>query len=276
MYNIYTTENDRETRAADIPQPGHLSRGSMVQKFENACRKIYDLEAHLDRVTETLKSWTGSLQDTRVVLLIDHSNSLNKHCDLDTLVTAVHSLEKFLLRAAIPYEVLGYTTDSWHGGKSRIDWMKDGSPILPGRLCDLLHVVYRSFDHQTDIPTDLSPMFHPDLLKENVDGEALEWAEQRLMAQQASHSIIVQFCDGVPVDDSTILENGEEFLLAHYLQVVGRLERESPVRLFGVGIQHDLQDYIVDGVTVETAEHAAEELLPAFSHWFANRPQTGS
>lgn len=170
-----------------------------------------------------------------VTLLVDHSGSMKDTRALAAAMTA-DIVSNTLLRQSIPVEVLGFTTRSWHGGQSRALWRQQGRPEKPGRLCDLLHIVYRdAAETNQNWISNLPLMASPDILKENVDGEALLWAYRRAAARDLTGWVCVLISDGTPVDDATILANGPPennwYLLKHLGSVVAQLNAEPSSRL---------------------------------------------
>ena len=142
---------------------------------------------------------------------------------------AVEGAIDALKHAGIAFEILGFTTSSWKGGQSRRAWRWAGRPAIPGRLCDLLHIVYHSADRGSVSPPKLAPALRPDLLHENIDGEALAWAASRLEASQWSRRVICLISDGAPVDDSTLLSNQDRDLLIRHLESTQRQLRAEGI-----------------------------------------------
>ncbi|WP_259666333.1 cobaltochelatase CobT-related protein [Rhizobium lentis] len=180
------------------------------------------------------------LQDIVVSILVDHSGSMRGQSILLAAAT-VEIAYDFLSRLGCRVEILGFTTVDWKGGRSRRLWRSRGTPKYPGRLSDLLHIVYRSAD-QRDAPVlgyVLKDMLRRDLLKENVDGEALEWAAGRLYQRPEKRKILMVLSDGAPVDDSTLHENGSDFLIDHLRCVIERLEADEHISLAAIGLNWD-------------------------------------
>ncbi|HTO30311.1 MAG TPA: CobT protein [Pararhizobium sp.] len=153
--------------------------------------------------------------------------------------------QNFLRQLGCKVEILGFTTSSWRGGKSRIRWERSGEMEKPGRLCDLLHIVYRSAADTriSSLNYGLKNMLRPDLLKENVDGEALEWASERLFKRDETSKLLLVLSDGAPVDDSTLKANGPYYLIRHLAQVISRLESDERIHLMAIGLGHDVGKY---------------------------------
>jgi cobaltochelatase CobT len=191
-----------------------------------------------------------------VTLLVDHSGSMKDARALAAAMTA-DIVSNTLLRQSVPVEVLGFTTTSWHGGQSRMLWRKQGRPAKPGRLCDLLHIVYRdAAETNQNWTANLPLMASPDVLKENIDGEALLWAHGRAMARDVTGWVCILISDGTPVDDATILANGPPennwYLLKHLGSVVAQLNAEPATRLGYLALDEvaDMQFRALQRVTV--------------------------
>lgn len=166
---------------------------------------------------------------------------------------AADCLQDFARNLGCTVEVLGFTTTTWKGGRSRQKWLNRGRVPSPGRLCDLLHVIYLDANsHMSGTGSwAFRPMLRPDLPKENIDGEAVEWARDRLKRLTQSRKFLIIISDGAPVDDSTLMENGSDYLLRHLRSVVGEIEAEGEIRLSAIGIGHDVTSYYSDGITAE-------------------------
>lgn len=176
------------------------------------------------RLVRALKTNFSNEQRKRSVVsfLIDHSGSM-RGLRMLSAVLAVECAVDALAQAGIDTEILGFTTSTWKGGRSREAWQWAGRPRNPGRLCDLRHIVYASADREGPIPWRLRFAFRPDLLRENIDGEALEWAAGRLRPARWDRRVICVVSDGVPVDDSTLLANRDDpEILTRHLEVTER------------------------------------------------------
>ena len=187
---------------------------------------------------------TAALKETAVTLLVDQSGSMRGQRIL-LAAAAVDAAQDFLVALGASVEILGFTTASWHGGAPRKRWLSAGAPPKPGRLCELLHIVYRdqSGPGSGTGGWDLRPMLRPDLLKENVDGEALLWAAERLRTRPAGRRLLVILSDGAPVDDSTLIANGPEYLVGHLRNVIDELQASPDIELAAVGIAFDVGRY---------------------------------
>ena len=164
-------------------------------------------------------------------------------------------LARTLERCSVKVEILGFTTRAWKGGQSRERWLANGRPQQPGRLNDLRHIIYKSADAPwRRVRPNLGLMMKEGLLKENIDGEALEWAHRRMMARPEARKIMMVISDGAPVDDSTLSVNPGNYLERHLRQVIDEIETRSPVELIAIGIGHDVTRYYKRAVTIVDAE----------------------
>ena len=164
-------------------------------------------------------------------------------------------LARTLERCAVKVEILGFTTKAWKGGLSREDWIKASKPAGPGRLNDLRHIIYKPADAPwRRARKNLGLMMREGLLKENIDGEALLWAHDRLLARSEQRKILMVISDGAPVDDSTLSVNVGNYLERHLRQVIEEIETRSPVELIAIGIGHDVTRYYKKAVTIVDAE----------------------
>lgn len=204
------------------------------------------------------------LADTTVAILVDQSGSMRGQAILLT-AAACDAAQDFVSHLGAAVEILGFTTVRWKGGRARERWVSRGMPAAPGRLCDLLHIVYRDATDRraSGAGYGLKPMLRPDLLKENVDGEALLWALARLRAQPARRKVLVVLSDGAPVDDSTLLANDPGYLDRHLKAVIADAVEVGDVRLVGVGIGFDPSRYYARSSLVETPDDLGEALLSA-------------
>ena len=174
-------------------------------------------------------------------------------------------------------EILGFTTRAWKGGQSREKWIAAGKPPHPGRLNDLRHIVYKAADEPwRRAKRNLGLMMREGLLKENIDGEALMWAHNRLIARPEQRKILMVISDGAPVDDSTLSVNAGNYLEQHLRRVIEEIETRSSVELTAIGIGHDVTRYYRKAVTIVDAEQLGgamtEQLIDLFAETSANRP----
>ncbi len=196
-------------------------------------------------------------RDTVVTLLIDNSGSMRGR-PITVAATCADILARTLERCGVSVEILGFTTRAWKGGQSREKWLKDGKPADPGRLNDLRHIVYKSADAPwRRARRNLGLMMREGLLKENIDGEALLWAHNRLIARPEQRKILMMISDGAPVDDSTLSVNPGNYLERHLRGVIDLIETRSPVELLAIGIGHDVTRYYRRAVTIVDAEELA-------------------
>lgn len=226
--------------------PGRLA--AVERLSESAEPAFANAEAILAPVLERLSG------DLAVMLLIDQSGSM--HENILSVAANVRWLSHVFDAHRIPLAIAGFTTLGWRGGAARRQWQKGGRPKRPGRLCALLHIRYRRFDEPLD-EQDFKAMVHPGVLRENVDGEAIEWAMGELSDRSERTKVLIVLSDGAPVDDSTLAENGSNFLVRHIRQVIADAEAARTVRLGAVGI-----GYRVDGYYSSSADATDLSLLP--------------
>jgi cobaltochelatase CobT len=197
---------------------------------------------------------------TVVTLLIDHSGSMRGRPMLIAALT-VEIFARVLERCGVRCEVLGFTTREWDGGEPARQWATNGYPPNPGRLNALQHIVIKS----ADVPwrrarVALGLFLHDEMLKENIDGEALAWAHQRLLARSEQRRILVVVSDGTPMDEATLAANGHEYLESHLQQVVTGIEMRSPVQLAAIGIGHDVSLFYSNATTIARIDHLGPAL----------------
>ncbi len=217
-------------------------------------------------------------RDTVVTLLLDNSGSMRGR-PITVAATCADILARTLERCGVKVEILGFTTRAWKGGQSREAWLAQGKPANPGRLNDLRHIIYKAADAPwRRSRKNLGLMMREGLLKENIDGEALDWAHKRLLGRPESRKILMMISDGAPVDDSTLSVNPGNYLERHLRWVIEDIETRSPVELIAIGIGHDVTRYYRRAVTIVDAEelggvmteklaelfeeHASEERAP--------------
>jgi cobaltochelatase CobT len=193
-------------------------------------------------------------RDTVVTLLLDNSGSMRGR-PITVAATCADILARTLERCGVKVEILGFTTRAWKGGQSREAWLAQGKPANPGRLNDLRHIIYKSADAPwRRARKNLGLMMREGLLKENIDGEALDWAHKRLLGRPESRKILMMISDGAPVDDSTLSVNPGNYLERHLRWVIEDIETRSPVELIAIGIGHDVTRYYRRAVTIVDAE----------------------
>ena len=208
--------------------------------------------------------------DTVVSLLVDNSGSM-RGVPITTAALSTDILAQTLERCGVKVEILGFTTKVWKGGESRKKWNELGKPANPGRLNDLRHIIYKS----ASVPwrrarRRLGVMLHPDLLRENIDGEALLWAHARLVARAETRKILMVISDGAPIDDSTISTNDRSFLDNHLRTVIAALEAYSPIELVAIGIGHDVTRYYRRSLTITSPEDLGAAMVEQLEELFLN------
>jgi cobaltochelatase CobT len=207
-------------------------------------------------------------RDTIVTLLIDNSGSMRGR-PIAIAAICADILARTLERCGVASEVLGFTTRGWKGGQSRELWLAEGRPAHPGRLNDLRHIIYKRADQPyRHARRHLGLMMREGLLKENIDGEALLWAHQRLIARPEERRILMVISDGAPVDDSTASANGGQYLDQHLRAVIEWIEKRSPVELIAVGIGHDVTRYYDRAVTIMDADQLAGAMIEQLARLF--------
>ncbi|MCI4643877.1 MAG: cobaltochelatase subunit CobT [Hyphomonadaceae bacterium] len=288
-YKIFTRQFDEVAQAPDLCDAEELTRlraylDHQLQGLQGAVAKLanklqrrlmaqqnrswsFDLEEGvLDtaRLTRVVTEPTAPLsfkqeddsefRDTVVTLLLDNSGSMRGRPIMVAALCA-DILARTLERCAVKTEVLGFTTKAWKGGLSREAWVKANKPAAPGRLNDLRHIIYKPADAPwRRARRNLGLMMREGLLKENIDGEALLWAHDRLIARPEQRKILMVISDGAPVDDSTLSVNVGNYLERHLRQVINEIETKSPVELIAIGIGHDVTRYYQRAVTIVDAE----------------------
>ncbi|MEE2879212.1 MAG: cobaltochelatase subunit CobT [Pseudomonadota bacterium] len=289
VYRVFTKAHDEVANAPDLCDPEELTRlraylDHQLQSLQGAVSKLanrlqrrlmaqqnrswsFDLEEGvLDtaRLTRVITDPTAPLsfkqeddsefRDTVVTLLLDNSGSMRGRPIMVAALCA-DILARTLERCGVKVEILGFTTKAWKGGLSREDWVKANKPAGPGRLNDLRHIIYKSADAPwRRARKNLGLMMREGLLKENIDGEALLWAHDRLLGRPEQRRILMVISDGAPVDDSTLSVNVGNYLERHLRQVIAEIENRSPVELIAIGIGHDVTRYYRRAVTIVDAE----------------------
>jgi len=207
-------------------------------------------------------------KDTVVSLLIDNSGSMRGR-PITVAALCSDILAKTLERCLIKTEILGFTTKAWKGGASREKWIKDGKPTNPGRLNDLRHIVYKSADSPSRrSKQNLGLLLREGILKENIDGEALVWANNRLKNRQEKRKILIVISDGAPVDDSTLSVNPGNYLERNLRDVINQIEGKKEIELVAIGIGHDVSRYYSKAITIMDVDQLGEVLLNELSEIF--------
>ena len=313
-YKAFTQKNDEITSAEDLCEPEELERlrayldkqlsnlSSIVARLANRLQRRlmaqqnrsweFDLEegmldpARLSRVVidpqqplSFKREKDTDFRDTVVTLLLDNSGSMRGR-PITVAATCADILARTLERCGVKVEILGFTTRAWKGGQARESWLQAGKPANPGRLNDLRHIVYKSADAPwRRARRNLGLMMREGLLKENIDGEALDWAHRRLLARPEQRRILMMISDGAPVDDSTLSVNPGNYLERHLRYIIEEIETRSPVELIAIGIGHDVTRYYRRAVTIVDAEELGgvmtEKLAELFSESGPVRPTYG-
>jgi cobaltochelatase CobT len=302
-YKAFTTRFDETIGAEELCEPEELQRlrdyldkqlqnlSSVVARLANRLQRRlmaqqnraweFDLEegmldpARLSRVIidpQQPLSFKAekdtNFRDTVVTLLIDNSGSMRGR-PITVAATCADILARTLERCGVKVELLGFTTRAWKGGQSREAWLQAGKPPAPGRLNDLRHIIYKSADAPwRRARKNLGLMMREGLLKENIDGEALDWAHQRLLGRAEQRRILMMISDGAPVDDSTLSVNSGNYLERHLRYVIEEIETRSPVELIAIGIGHDVTRYYRRAVTIVDAEELGGAMTEKLAELF--------
>ena len=292
LYAAYTIEFDEEIKAEELAEPAELERlrayldqqleplKGAVSRLANKLQRrlqaqqnrswLFDLEeGTLDagRLARVVANPTTPLsfkqekdtefRDTCVTMLLDNSGSMRGR-PISIAAICADVLARTLERCSVKVEILGFTTRAWKGGQSREKWLAAGRPAGPGRLNDLRHIIYKNADAPwRRVRPNLGLMMKEGLLKENIDGEALEWAHRRMLARPEARKILMVISDGAPVDDSSLSVNPANFLEKHLRDVIAMVERRKAVELIAIGIGHDVTRYYQRAVTITDAEQLA-------------------
>ena len=305
-YLVYTTNHDEVIKAEELCDTEELDRlrgyldGHMkglsgaISRLANRLQRrllaqqqrswTFDLEegmldtARLTRViTDPMSALTfkeekeTDFRDTIVTILIDNSGSMRGRPIMVAAVTA-DIMARTLERCGVKAEILGFTTRAWKGGKSFQDWMAAGKPPAPGRLNDLRHIIYKSADMPwRRAKRNLGLMMREGLLKENIDGEALDWAYRRLMSRPEQRRILMVISDGAPVDDATQSQNKSGMLENHLSLMIDRIENRSEVELVAIGIGHDVTRWYAKAVTIMDVEQLGGAMTEKLAELFDDR-----
>ena len=207
-------------------------------------------------------------RDTVVSILVDSSGSMRGR-SMTVAAICADIISTTLERCNVKTEVLGFTTKQWKGGESRKRWVEEGKPENPGRLNDVRHIIFKSADNSWRRgQKNFGLMLREGLLKENIDGEALIWAHDRLIRRPEQRRILMVISDGAPVDDSTLSTNPNNYLDIHLRQVIHSIETQSPVNLIAIGIGHDVTRYYQKAVTIHRAEELGGVMLEQLTDLF--------
>ena len=210
-------------------------------------------------------------KDTVVTLLIDNSGSMRGR-PITIAAICADILSRTLERCSVKVEILGFTTKNWKGGKSRETWNKNNKPKNPGRLNDLRHIIYKSADTQWRIAkNNLGLMLKEGLLKENIDGEAINWAFSRLGRRKEERKILMVISDGAPVDDSTLSVNSGDYLEKHLKRIVKYIENKSDIEILAIGIGHDVSRYYSKAIKITDVQELGDVMIDQLSNLFSDK-----
>ena len=307
-YVVFDTTFDEEIRAEDLAEPQELERlrayldqqleplKGAVSRLANKLQRrlqaqqnrywLFDLEEGIldaGRLARVIANPTTPLsfkmekdtefRDTCVTLLLDNSGSMRGR-PISIAAICADVLARTLERCQVKVEILGFTTRAWKGGQSREKWLNEGRPQTPGRLNDLRHIIYKSADAPwRRARPNLGLMMKEGLLKENIDGEALEWAHRRAMARPEARKILMVISDGAPVDDSTLSVNPANYLEKHLRDVIAMIEKRKAAELLAIGIGHDVTRYYNRAVTITDVEQLAGAMTEQLASLFDNDPR---
>jgi cobaltochelatase CobT len=307
-YKAFTKKYDEIIAAEDLCDPEELERlrSYLDKQLHNLSSVVARLANRLQRrlMAQQSRSWEFDLEegmldpvrlprviidpqqplsfkrekdtdfrDTVVSLLIDNSGSMRGR-PITVAATCADILARTLERCGVKVEILGFTTRAWKGGQSREAWLQANKPATPGRLNDLRHIIYKSADAPwRRARKHLGLMMREGLLKENIDGEALDWAHRRLMARPEQRRILMMISDGAPVDDSTLSVNPGNYLEKHLRHMIEEIETRSPVELIAIGIGHDVTRYYRRAVTIVDAEELGGAMTEKLAELFSESAQ---
>jgi len=210
-------------------------------------------------------------KDTVVTLLIDNSGSMRGR-PITIAAICADILSRTLERCSVKVEILGFTTKNWKGGNSREEWNKKNKPKNPGRLNDLRHIIYKSADaHWRQSKNNLGLMLKEGLLKENIDGEAISWAFNRIKKRKEERKILMVISDGAPVDDSTLSVNSGDFLEKHLKKIVKHIESKTDVEILAIGIGHDVSRYYNKAIKITDVQELGDVMISQLSGLFENK-----
>ena len=302
-YKAFTTRFDEIVGADELCEPDELQRlrEYLDKQLQNLSSVVARLANRLQRrlMAQQNRSWEFDLEegmidtarlpriiidpqqplsfkqekdmafrDTTVTLLIDNSGSMRGR-PITVAATCADILARTLERCGVKVEILGFTTRAWKGGQSREAWLQAAKPANPGRLNDLRHLIYKAADAPwRRARKNLGLMMREGLLKENIDGEALDWAHQRLLGRHEQRKILMMISDGAPVDDSTLSVNPGNYLERHLRHIIEEIETRSPVELIAIGIGHDVTRYYKRAVTIVDAEELGGAMTEKLAELF--------
>ena len=307
-YQVFDVSFDEEIRAEDLAEVAELERlrayldqqleplKGAVSRLANKLQRrlqaqqnrswLFDLEEGIldaGRLARVVANPTTPLsfkvekdtefRDTVVTLLLDNSGSMRGR-PISIAAICADVLARTLERCNVKVEILGFTTRAWKGGQSREKWLADGRPQQPGRLNDLRHIIYKSADAPwRRTRPNLGLMMKEGLLKENIDGEALEWAHRRMVSRPEARKILMVISGGAPVDDSTLSVNHANYLEKHLRDVIAMVEKRRQVELLAIGIGHDVTRYYERAVTITDVEQLAGAMTEQLAALFDSDPR---
>ena len=302
-YEAFTTEFDEVVQAEELCDAEELSRlrGLLDQQLVSLQHATSKLANRLQRrlLAKQTRAWEFDLdegildtsrlsqvvvdpmnplaykqeketnfRDTVVTMLIDSSGSMRGR-SITIAAVCADILGRTLERCSVRVEILGFTTRAWRGGQSREEWINAGKPASPGRLNDLRHIVYKGADDPwRRTRRNLGLMMREELLKENIDGEALIWAHNRLVTRQEQRRVLMVISDGLPVDNSTLLVNPNNYLEQHLKHAIDQIENHSEVELIAIGIGHDVTHHYRRAVTITDAEQLGGAMTEQLAELF--------
>ena len=302
-YKVFSTKYDEIVNATDLCDEDELTRlratldkqlevlqGAIARLANKLQRKLqakqnrswnFDLEEGMLDASKLSRIITQPLfplsykqekdmkfRDTIVTLLIDNSGSMRGR-PITIAAICADIMARTLERCGVKVEILGFTTKAWKGGQSREQWINDGKPTYPGRLNDLRHIIYKPADAPwRRAKNSLGLMLREGILKENIDGEALIWAHDRLLGRLEDRKVLMVISDGAPVDDTTLSSNSGNYLELHLKEVISFIESRSPVELVAIGIGHDVTRYYNKAVTLTDAEQLGGALTEQLADLF--------
>ena len=305
-YKTYTDEFDEVIKAEDLENEEEL-----IRLRNNLDQQLFQLKNFISKLANKLqrkllakqnRSWNFDLEEgildtsklTRVIIDPYNSLSFKKEKDIefkDTLVTILIDnsgsmrgkpisvaaicadiLSRTLERCSVKVEILGFTTRHWKGGSSREKWMNNEKPAFPGRLNDLRHIIYKSADTPwRQSKKNIGLMLKEGLLKENIDGEALKWAYNKMLKRKEERKILMVISDGAPVDDSTLSTNASDYLEVNLKNVVKWIEKKSDVELLAIGIGHDVTRYYQKAVKITDVQDLGDVMIHQLSELFTEK-----
>ena len=305
-YKVFTTEFDEVAKAETLESPEEISKlrknlDQQLTSFQDLITKLanklqrqllakqnraweFDLEEGLldsSKLPRIIIDPYNSLsfkkekdldfKDTVVTLLIDNSGSMRGR-PITIAALCADILSRTLERCSVKVEILGFTTKNWKGGLSREEWNKSGKTKDPGRLNDLRHIIYKSADtHWRQSKKNLGLMLKEGLLKENIDGEAITWAFNRLKKRKEERKIMMVISDGAPVDDSTLSVNSGDFLEKHLKKIVKFIENKSDIEILAIGIGHDVSRYYQKAIKITDVQELGDVMIGQLSGLFENK-----